>query len=314
MAVTADVIFGVAGQELVFDHAEKRPEAVTGVEVFEAWSGDDDVAEAAIDGVPAIEALQTVLTGAAGRNQPDRRLIPVADTDGFEVGRRYHLVGANGDRELIEILDIDQGAAVFARHGITGDYSAGDAIESGRITVALNDDWVSDDNNVIRSGDPRPSYRARWVMIIDGATRVHDSYFSLVRYGGDHNVTPLDVAEEYPFFLADMHEDERDVRGRGIINAAFKRLRSDLAAVDIDDAAVRDDERIDRGVILGTIRLLKEQQFLAGGGDAAALELAATNYKSWLDQFVRTVTRIPVDTVGDGAGDERPAPRRLTVR
>ncbi|HET6612144.1 MAG TPA: hypothetical protein VFG83_09155 [Kofleriaceae bacterium] len=313
MVLTADVIFGVAGQELVFDHAEKRPDSITSVEVFEAWTGDDGVAEGAIDGAPTIEPVQTVLTGAAGRNQADRRVIPVAATDGFEVGRRYHLAGANGDRGLIEILDIDAGVAVFARHNLTGDYAAGDTLESGRVTVALDDAWVADENNIVRSGDPRPSYRARWVMVIDGVTRVHDSYFSLVRYAGDHNVTPLDVIDEYPAFLGDMHEDERDVRGRGIINTAWLRLKSDLAAVDIDDAALRDDEPIDRGVILGAIRLHIENKFLAGGGDPAALDRADDNYKSWLDQFVRVVTRVAVDTAGDGSGTSRPA-TRLTVR
>lgn len=245
MRSVADVIFGEGGT-LVFDAPEGRPSAVT-VKVYPWAAGDDDLANVeAATGSATVEASPNTTTDeACGAHQSDRCRVPLTTTTGAVVGRIYRLTGALGQTELVQVLAIDPGVSITAKHPLLNDYAAGASFVTTRMTAAVDVAWASDSSRIDDSSGANPMYRVKWVYTVDGIERVADTYFNLKRYGARHGVTPQDVDEISAGWMDRLPIDHRFDQGARLIDAAFRAVKMDLRGVDLSIADVAESEIID---------------------------------------------------------------------
>lgn len=314
MRAVEDLIYRVSGQSISFDPPEGRPSSVTSVDVY-FWNQTDDVTTETALAISASATVETdpntTVDAASGFGQTDPRLLNVAATTGFEVGRRYLVTAASGIREWIEVAEIDDGNSVTAKHPLHNAYASGDTVASTRISVDILDSWTSNLDRVLDVG-PDPMYRARWIYIVDGDTYVADSYFNLVRYGGRSGVLPEDVEAIAPGWLDRLPTDHRADQGQRLIATAYREIKFDLYGIDIDDANIADSELMDELVRWKTVAATELAQLMAGGGDPTRYELAAKQYQQRLDSLVRIKTSAPIRD-HSGAAHKQPA-RQLTRR
>lgn len=300
MRAVADIVYGVTGQIVSFDCPEGRPSSVTSAEVFRWDVADDDSEESAI-GVPAIETNpNTTIDAASGYGQTNARVLNVDATTGFAVGRTYLVTAADGFKEWFECSEIDSANSVTAKHPLHNAYAAADLVQTTRIQASIDATWVADEANLL--GDEvgaNPMYRVRWVYVVDGATRVADTYFNLVRYAGAHGVRPQDVELQAPGWLDSLPSDHRTDQGRRLIDAAYRKVRIDLHKIDLQAANVAESEVIDEFVVLKTLELGEWAKLYNGSGDATLAQLSTRKYTESLDTLVRLVARVPVrDSTG----------------
>jgi hypothetical protein len=153
---TQRVPFGVTGTLVTFDAPEGRPSSVTSMEVF-AWDADDDDTPETAIGSGTVEAApNTTLDAAAGAGQTDPRLIPVAATTGFVIGRSYLITAADGNSEWFEVIEIDSTVSVTARHPLHNAYATSDTVKSTRIVATIDATWVADEDNLSDPDDANP--------------------------------------------------------------------------------------------------------------------------------------------------------------
>lgn len=300
MRAVQDITFDVDSQTVSFDAPEGRPSSVTSASVFRWDVSDDDTAEAAI-GTPAVETNPaTTIDAASGAGQSDARILYVAATAGFEVGRTYLVTAADGYSEWFECAEIDSGNSVTAKHPLHNAYTTGDTAQSTRIQATVDATWVADESNML--GDEigaNPMYRVRWVYVVSGVTRVADTYFNLVRYPSAHGVRPQDVEVQAPGWLDMLPTDHRSDQGRNLIDLAYQKVRIDLHKIDLQAGNVAESEVIDEFVVLKTLELAAWSKLHAGAGDPQVAQLSTKRYTDALDSLVRLVSRVPVrDTSG----------------
>lgn len=314
MRTVVDIVYGVAGQVLVFDAPEGRPSSVTSCQVFRWDVGDDDEAELAITGSPAIEANPNTTTdAAAGISEDNPRLIPVAATTGITPGREFLLVGADALREWVDVQEVDAGVSVTARHPLHNDYASGAALVSTRLTATVSTAWCSDDENFDPSSGPNPMFRVRWVYVVAGVTLVADTYFNLVRYAGRHGVRPQDVEDTLAGWLDALPTDHRVDQGRRLIDQAHRAVKIDVHEVNFAASAIAESEVVDELVRLKTIEATEYAKFLASStSDRSRYELASEVYTKRLDALIRLTSKLPVRDQDGAAAVSQPL--RLTVR
>ncbi len=298
-----DIAFNVTGQTLYWEAPEGRPSSVTSATVYSAGTGDSGAPEDATTGSPAVDAdPDTTFDAASGYGQSDARVINLADTSGIVVGRTYLVENATGEREWPEVVAITSGARVTARNPLDNAYVNGDTFQSTRISIALLTSWVQDSQNLSDGNDPTPGYRVRWVYVVDGTTYVHDSYFDLVRYRGLHGVTPAALDAMYPGYSDTLSTFHREDEGRRLIDEAYEQVRWDWQASDIDDAAIRDRDAVDRAVMLRFGVLMAESQ-----RDPDMLELREKRYREFFDRIFRVTAKVGIATDTTGAARVVPA-------
>lgn len=297
-----DITFGVTGQSLVWDAPEGRPSSVTSVTVYMATTGDSGSVEGATTGSPAVETNpNTTFDAASGASQSDARLMNLTATTSVTVGRSYLITNAAGEREWPEIIGVVSGASATAREPLANDYAASDTFVGTRISIGVDSTWVADQSNLSDRGG-RPGYRVRWVYVVGGVTYVHDSYFSLVRYAGAHTVTPTMVDAMWPGYRDILPTYHQEDEGQRLIGEAFQQVRWDMRASDVDDAALRDADWIDRAVMLRFGVLLAEI-----GTNAELIEMREKRYREFFDKTFRVTTKVDQSTDTSGAGVAAPA-------
>lgn len=313
MTETQDIVFGITGQSLVWDAPEGRPSSVTTSEVFDAHSGDDDTAESALDGSAAVETdPDTTFDAASGASESDPRLCNVAATTGVEVDRAYLATNALGEREWIDVAGFTSGASVRARAPLHNDYASADTFQSTRITHGVDSTWVADSNNLTEP-DPNPGYRWRLVYVVDSVTYTRDVYFSLVRYGGDHSVTPVDMERRFPGWLNALPHNHFEDQGRAIIEEGYKLLRVAFHRVGLADESIRNAEIVDH---LVTFKAHEHAMYLAflAGGPLERWEAARSLFSVEWEGLIGTTLKTDVQTDDGGAGSDAPIAMGITVR
>lgn len=293
MRTVTDLLLGVAGQQIYFDAPEGRPSSVTSVEVFSWSSGDEDPT---LSGSGSVEANpNTTLDGAAGAAQSNPRTIPLTATTGIAVGRTYLVTAADSRKEWVEVESVTSGDSVTAKHPLHNDYATGAAFVSTRITSTVDDTWADDEQNIDETSGPNPMYRVRWVYVVNSVTYVADTYLNLIRYGARHGVTPQDVESEYAGWLDKLPTDHRTDQGRRLIDEAYRAVKIDLHALEIDDATVAEAEIMDELVRLRTVEKFEWAQYLSNRSNDQSRHLAARGvYQERLDSLVRLASKVPV--------------------
>jgi hypothetical protein len=298
-----DIAANVLGQSLVWDAPEGRPSSVTSVSVFRVYTGDTGSSEAATDGTAAIDDVNTTLDAASGDGQADPRVVNLAATTDIVAGREYLLTGANGAKEWVDVVEIDSGVSITARHPLANGYASADTFEGTRITIALADAWIQDQSKISQPLIPTDGYRVRWVYVVDSVTYVHDGYFRVVRYPGKHSVTPIEIDETYPGFRDWLPEQHRADSGRRLIDEAWEGVRWDLFDSGFEETSVRDVDAINRAVVLRFGVLIAKANLFGRGGRPEALEVAERDYNTFINKVVRVTQklRISASASGDGA-------------
>ena len=301
MRTVQDILFGVDGQTVHYDAPEGRPSEVTSVQVF-AYHDSDNAPQPAAIGAGTVETdPDTEVNDAAGEGQTDRRIIPVLSTDGFEVGRSYLITATDGTREWFECAALVTDTTVTAKHPLHNAYNSPDLVQSTRIVATLDSAWLADEANLDDTAGPNPSYRVRWVYVVDGKTCIADTYFALVRYRGQHGVRPQDVELTHPGWLDRLPTDHFRDQGRRLIDEAYRSVKIDLHAVWTDDAMVANTEIIDELVRYKCIEAGELARLLSGGGALEAYQAAQTAYRARFDALAKITSKIPTRTTGGGA-------------
>lgn len=291
MRTAQDIAFGVTGQALELEAPQGRPTSVTSVTVY-AWdAADDGTTELATTGSAAIDSVNTTIASASGFGQTDARVLNVTSGTGIAVGRAYLVTAANGASERIEVAAVT-GTTVTARHPLHNAYASGAAFVSCRVTIAIDADWVADENNLDDSPGGGDAYRVRWVYVVGGATYVHDTYFNLERYPGVASVMPTDVDDSMPGWLDSLPTDHRIDQGRRLIAEAHRAVRMDLLALNVDDASIASGEVLDGLVRRRTIALGEMARYLSTGGDDGRFRTAQAHYTELLDSTVRIAANV----------------------
>lgn len=307
--------FNVTGQSLVWDAWEGRPSSVTSVSVYEAHEGDDAATEPATTGTASVEANpNTTVRATSGAGESDPTQINVNDDSGFSAGRVYLITDSDTRREWFETVAVDDSVGaeiVYSRYPLLNTYESGDAVVSTRISISVDSTWVADSNNI--TVGKNPGYRVRWEYVVDGDTYVHDSYFKLVRYRGDHQVTPDEVEKYLPGWLDELPTDERVDQGMALIDEAYDALASDLHAAGLSDEDARHAGLINRAVVLRSVYDRQRVRYFRGQLEADIYEEAKRDYHSFLEKLVTRSTKIPFATDTGGGGRAVQA-QRLTRR
>lgn len=304
MRTVQEIQFGVTGQTIFYDCPEGRPSSVTSATPY-FWNATDlstTLVDQAAIGSPTIETNpDTTVSGASGWDQADPRIISVTATTGFAVDRSYLITSANGFKEWFDVDEINAGASVTARHPLHNTYAAADTVQSTRISVTVGNTWVSTINYLIDNG-PNPTYRVRWVYVVDGVTYVADTPFKLVRYAGKHGVVASDIESVFPGWIDRLPTDHQEDQGRRLIDEAFRAVKLDMHASDLNEAMVAESEVVDeltrwKAVELGEMAILMQT-----GGDPKRYATAQAAYQARFDSLIRITTKVPVRDTSGAAG------------
>jgi hypothetical protein len=293
-----DILFSVASQSLYLDCPEGRPSSVTSVSIFPWDASDDSDSEWSATGTVESNP-NTTIDAASGYGQTDARVLRVDATTGFATGRTYLVTSADGAKEWFDVVEIDSGVSVTARHPLHNAYATADTVVSTRITCAVSDAWAADEANLRDDAGPNPHYRVRWVYVVSGVTYVADTYFNLVRYAGKHGVRPQDIESLATGWLDRLPTDHRGNQGRTLIDDAYRAVKLQLHAIWTDDAMVANTEAIDELTRYKAIELGEFARILAGSGDTTAYQVARDAYQQHFDALKRITDKLPTrDTTG----------------
>lgn len=306
MSKHQDIVYNITGQSLVWDCPEGTPSSVTSVTVYAMGTGDDQDAETATTGSPSIDSVSTTVDAASGFGQSNPRTVNLTATTGIVIGQPYLLTSVNGEKEWIEPVSINSGNSITARHPLQNAYAVGDTFKGVRISIAVNDTWIQDENNLTDGTDPTPGWRVRWVYVVGGVTYVHDGYFDVPRYQGINALTPTDIEAMYPDFRDRLPTYHRIDEGRRMLADAYEQVRFELQANDLDDASIRDVDAVNRATLLRFGVLLARANFRAGS-DVSEYELATKDYDEFMNKLFRVVMRVRQSTDTTGAGAMVPA-------
>ena len=293
-----NLYYNITGEQtLVWDAQEGRPSAVTSVTVYPAATGDDGTAEAATTGVGTVEANpDTTFDAISGSSQTDPTVLALAATTGCAVGRRYLATNAEGEAEFVPCIEVDAGVSITSRHPLRNVYSVGDTLESTRISISIDDTWIADSTNISDDLDPNSGYRVRWVYVVGGITRVHDSYFNVVRYQAGHSVRPDQVNNKRSGWLDALPTEHIDDNGAVLIDDAYSDFKFDLHKRKIPAEMLRNREVVNQMTILRTLLNTSKEKAISTG-DATAYEIDREAYFGSLDGLIPLA-----DTASDASG------------
>lgn len=304
MRSTADIIFGVTGQLLRHRVRAGRPTSAT-FSVFADDAGDDDEAE--FSGTATVDAVSTALSAAAGVGEADPTAIPLTSAASVAVGRRY-LISESGRREWTKIVALD-GSTAYAPAPLQNAYTTSATFVGCDLTAAVDATWVADEGNLSDPSVPEPDYRARWEILIGGATQVAYTFFDLLRGAVDHGITIDDLEGRLWNVMSDLPVEHRADQGGRIIDAAWEDVQSDLAGNRVNDAALRDASIVDQ-LLMRKIRLTFAQNGHVPRGMPAdvALADARAEYQRFFERMIAASSSVPIAKSTSG-GARLVAPR-----
>jgi hypothetical protein len=302
---TDDIVFGQVGQRLLHRVQQGRPSNAA-FQVFAESVGDDASPE--FVGEAALDSVDTTLSAIAGATLADPRRIPIASTAGIVRGRKY-LISDDGQSEWVEPLVI-AADHVRIRDRLAGSYTAAAAFVSTYLAADISDAWVADRTNLSDLADPNPDYRVRWLIAIDDQPLVAYSYFDLVRSTFEHAIDIADIARRMPGVVEMLTVADRLDQAHAIIDDAWRTVRLDLAGLDVNDAALREDESVDEAVTLAARLLLAEGGLHPRAFSAAEfLMMARERYERFFEKHFAARLRVPIASGSDSGGRERAGPR-----
>lgn len=291
--------YNVSGQSLYWSCPEGRPSSITSATIYKSEVGDDGISEGAVDNT-SIDASTTTFDALSGNGQSDPRLCRLAATATAQIGWKYLCKSPSGLSETVEVLEIDTGVSITARHGLRSEYAVGSTFESVVISALILDAWLQDENNISDDLDPNQGYRIRWVYVVDGKTKVWDDYFSLVRYRSKHSVGPHDIDVCMPGWIDDLPIDHIPNRGISLIDHAYEEVVGDLHLSGVPAEMMRNRAVVDRLTISKAILKREESRVVSTGELTPGYEIAKERYHTQLEGYVKTTltTQISVDTSG----------------
>jgi hypothetical protein len=298
-----EIVFGVAGQSLVWDCPEGRPTAVTSVNVYRA--DQDDTGPAEFTPAGTIEATpDTTITAAAGADQSNPRAIALTVADGIVRDRQYLIASsATGDTEWFSV-DKLAGLSVTTRQPLINSYAIGATVKGTRITAPVDAAWVASVNKLSPEESPHPWYRAVLVYTVGGVVYRSQNFVDLVRYTTKHTVTPIDVDGVKAGWLDELPVDYRREQGRQLIAEAFRAVRLDMLT---DGKAFRWLRHLDVVNELVAYRAVERAAAVRvanfGVGFNASYQLALDAYERRYRQLIREPKVPLLATPGGSAGE-----------
>lgn len=277
------IIYNVTGQVLELyppEWALGIPSSAT-YSVWAANVGDDDTAE--FSGSATIDSVSTTVDAASGASQSDPRKINLTSTSGITVGRWYLLTNAAGQTEMVRADEVVTNDYIRASAPLSYDYAASDTFKGLRIYFTVDPTFVATETKLANSYNP---YRVRWSYTEGGISRRHATYFDLVRYQKEHNVTPDDLAE----IQGDIELEDKISRIILYIDAAWERVQKDLTFRNIKAHQIRDAQLRDEIVRCCALLVAAEDGVIPGGRDNETVVLERRQrYMNDLESFVRVV-------------------------
>ena len=279
-----EIVFQRAGQSLHYDPPEGRPSGTPTIAVFRAGTGNR---EAATVGACWIDAMSTTLWTPAIAGMSTLLL---ADGTGVERGRRYQLSNDEGDHEWIEVSAVS-GAQVTTRRPILFYYPARSALVGCRISVAVDPAWAADPSKLSDQPDPgEPAhlgYRLHWAYTVDGVALAGVSFADLVRQAALDLVTPADVDERFPGWLASLPREHRENQGADLILEAVAAVKLDALGSRHAMRRIRDVAVLRELVMLRASLITIEHNILFGRASALDLSVAERRYRTRHAELLR---------------------------
>lgn len=303
--MTQELLLGVTSQVLVIE--SPRPLAsVPSVKLYELDADDTSAEESAVSGAATVDTASTTTSAAAGADHDDPTLVPVASASGFVIDRRYSITG-DGAAEVFDLVRVD-GTNLYARHPLVNSYATGATVKGNlRATIAVDDAWAADSDNLSRNDNPNARYRYRaavtYATDVEGSAAASDVLYGnvdLVRYGSAPLVSPLDIEEALPGWLDGLGPDDRVTQGRRLIAEAADLVRDDLAGKGIAVRSLRSAEVHRRLVVARAVYHRIETNAIRGGASPDQVEIAKLAY----DRQIAALVQAPVlaqDKSGGGA-------------
>ena len=315
-AATQDILYGVSSQILYYDAPEGKPSSVTSVSVYENTDGDDDTAEVATTGSASVSTTgDTTVDVVSGSGETDPRVINLTSTAGVVMGTPYLMTNLFYETEWILPRHINLGpnVEIEAKHPLANRYQATSTFETTRIQISVLDSWAADDNNISGLSHSTGRYRVRWVYVdLNSVTRVADTYFDLVRYPGNTDITPLDVDAHIPGWLNRLPDADRETQGRDLIATAYNQLKVRLVADGKADQLIRDTETMGYLVALKADEVMAYGNYRAGG-DLEQMEMSRDRFASEYHAIVGPVPRLLEAATTSGAASN-PGPNKMWRR
>jgi hypothetical protein len=278
-----ELVFQRAGQTLWYEPPEGAPSGTPTVEVIRAATG---AREEALSGPCAVDAASTTLQQAAVSGQA---ALAVADGTGIARGRRYLLTNGEGDREWIEIHAID-GGLLATRRPILFSYPEASPLVGCRLSIAVDPAWAADRSKLTDQPDAiepeLAGYRLSWAYTVAGAALTGVSFADLVRRPALDLVTPADVDDRFPGWLARLPADHRESRGADLILEAFAAVRLDALGHPRAVRRIRDTGVLCELVKFRANQIAIEHDMLFGGASSLDLGLAEQRYRARRDQLL----------------------------
>jgi hypothetical protein len=279
MSRTGIVLLGVASQVLRL-RAPSRPTSAT-VAVYRNFGDDQGTPE--FTATATLDPVDTTLAGAAGGGQTDPQRIPLTSTAGIQAEQEY-LISEGGLFERVVPIEVRAGY-VRVRMPLVNAYTAAATFVCAEMSAPIPDVWASDESKLSELGDMGADYRARWNLVIGGATITAYSYFDVVRVAAQHGVDIVHVNERAPGLKDSLPVEYRAESGRPLVAAAWRAVRAHFAAVSIDVNSIRESEVIDELVILRALQVLAEGGWHPKQTDwAAYMEMVSANYARFFEQ------------------------------
>jgi hypothetical protein len=288
-AVIYELTFGLTGQAITRRCVAGRP-AVALFAVYADNTSDDAVALLA--GTAAIDTATTTLTASAGYTQANPRLLTVASTVGFVVGRKYLI----DNSEWCEPVAIPSATTMVLRHALGGDYSSGDAVVSTYVSAVIDDVFTADTQRLSDVDNPWPDFRVKWTL--DGRTE-YDG-LDLLRTVASYSIDIHELNNRLPGIRDRLPVDFRHDAGKGMISSAWRALQADLTEISTTGSTQANAEILDEALIL------KIKLMLASGGWAPAgvewqqfYDVAKAEYDRMFEKHFKLAKPHPV-TAADG--------------
>ena len=307
-----EVVFGVAGQQFVYDPPEGRP-ATSPAPTVSVSNGEHTVS--ATSGECAVDSVQTALRYDV--RQGATRLV-LADATGVAAGRRYLLRDSRGGRERIDVASVRHDA-ITLRHPVVHAFEAGTEIVGCRISVAVAPEWAADESNLSDRtrcrGVGLAAYRLRWTYMVDGFEMSGVSFADLVAHAVSVLVTPSDLEERFPGWLGSLPHEHRANQGADFIAEAFQAVRLEAVGDDFATRRVR-ETAVARELVKIRAHLIRlEHDVMHGVPRADELEAAQQRYRASYAKLVaspqprevarREVERPAAFATGTAPGSEK---------
>lgn len=312
--------FNLTGQSLTFDCPDGVPTAITSVTVQDDTQADTGTVESATTGSAAIESVTDTLAAAAGTGANNLIIIPVADSTGFAVKRRYWLTGATGWRECVELVGIDTATDyLYTRTQLQNEYVTGDTIASPRCTITIDPTWIADTSKLsgaryskaftwltgaqrdwLAQLDPNPRWRSEWIVTVGGVSKRYATFFDVVRYPLEHGVTMQD-ADRYSRGLISRLPVEDQGEGDALIAEGLQQVRLDLHALDLAAYAVSGREVLHELVKRKVVHIVARWHRQHGSDIGDLVKEASDDYQELIDKLLGAKARVTAQATADGS-------------